>query len=214
MGKKARYYVVWKGRRPGVFRTWKECSEQVTGFPGAVYKGFPSLRDAETALASELAPKQRPPRRSPARSRPPPPAEPIPDSYTVDASCIGPPGPVEYRGVETRTGREVFRQGPFANGTNNIAEFLAIVHALALLHGRGLSMPIYSDSQIAIGWVRRKKCRTKHVRDETNSELFELIDRAEAWLRGNEYDNQLLKWETTVWGENPADFGRKIEFQN
>ncbi|MBL8103913.1 MAG: hypothetical protein JNM02_15390, partial [Anaerolineales bacterium] len=42
-----------------------------------------------------------------------------------------------------------------------------------------------------------------------NEELFELIDRAEEWLKNNIYANKLLKWETQIWGENPADFGRK-----
>lgn len=40
---------------------------------------------------------------------------------------------MEYRGVYVRTGQELFRIGPYPDGTNNVGEFLALVHALALL---------------------------------------------------------------------------------
>jgi len=116
---------------------------------------------------------------------------------------------LEYRGVWTETAEELFRQGPFAQGTNNIGEFLALVHALAHLKKEGLNIPIYSDSKIAIGWLKRKKCKTQLQADEQNVRLFELINRAEKWLQDNPYENEILKWDTILWGENPADFGRK-----
>jgi ribonuclease HI len=87
--------------------------------------------------------------------------------------------------------------------------FLAIVHALALFRKEGINLPIYSDSKNAIDWVRHKKCKTKLVREERSSKLFDLIERAETWLQNNEYTNEILKWETEAWGEIPADFGRK-----
>lgn len=43
---------------------------------------------------------------------------------------------MEYRGVDTKTRKQIFIQGPFEEGTNNIGEFLAIVHGLALLKKR------------------------------------------------------------------------------
>ena len=72
-----------------------------------------------------------------------------------------------------------------------------------------ITLPIYSDSRNAIGWVRDKQARTNHDRNDKNTKLFELIDRAIKWLKENEYENEVLKWETKAWGENPADFGRK-----
>jgi ribonuclease HI len=116
---------------------------------------------------------------------------------------------VEYQGVDTKTQKALFSAGPFEDGTVNIAEFLAIVHALAYCKQRGITLPIYSDSRNAIGWVADKQVRTKHTRTETSEKLFQLIDRALAWLNNNEYVNPILKWETRAWGENPADFGRK-----
>jgi ribonuclease HI len=133
----------------------------------------------------------------------------IPESLSVDAACSGNPGIMEYRGVETGTGREIFHVGPFNPATNNIGEFLALVHGLALLKQQNLELPIYSDSTTALAWVRKKKCNSKLERTNTNQEVFDLIQRAEKWLRLNDYKNPVLKWETERWGEIPADFGRK-----
>jgi ribonuclease HI len=127
----------------------------------------------------------------------------------VDAACSGNPGILEYRCVHTTSKKELFYQGPFENGTNNIGEFLAIVHALALLKKKGLTSPIYTDSEIALRWVKEKKCKTRLKQDEKNARLFDLIRRAENWLQENTFENPLLKWDTMHWGQIPADFGRK-----
>ena len=130
-------------------------------------------------------------------------------SIAVDAASSGNPGVMEYRGVDTQTGKVLFKQGPFQEGTNNIGEFLAIVHGLAYLARHGSKRIIYSDSRTAISWVKKKKCNTRLKASEKNKDLFELIHRAEAWLTTNTYPNPILKWETRAWGEIPADFGRK-----
>ena len=122
--------------------------------------------------------------------------------------CSGNPGKMEYRGVYLPTGKQIFHYGP-VYGTNNIGEFLAIVHALALLKQKGLDMPVYSDSVNAISWVKQKKCKTKLPRNERTEALFQMIERAEKWLRENAYATPIRKWETEKWGEVPADFGRK-----
>ena len=118
----------------------------------------------------------------------------------VDAAWNTATGDVEYQGIFLATKQRLFLKGPYADGTNNIGEFLAIVHALAFLHQQGSNIPVYSDSRTAIGWVKETS---------RNAELFDLLDRAETWLQTHKYANPILKWETTVWGENPADFGRK-----
>lgn len=134
----------------------------------------------------------------------------IKESISVDAACSGNPGDMEYRGVWTANGQELFRIGPYRDGTNNIGEFLAIVHALALLKKQNDDKtPIYSDSRNAILWVKKKKANTKLARTRHNEIIFDLIARAEKWLRENTWSNPLLKWETKYWGEIPADFGRK-----
>jgi ribonuclease HI len=138
----------------------------------------------------------------------------IPENFdmncvAVDAACSGNPGPMEYRGVYLLTGQQIFHFGP-VYGTNNIGEFLAIVHALALMKQKGIRMTIYSDSRNALAWVKQKKCKTKLERTPKTEELFQMIERAENWLKTHTYaDIPLLKWETEEWGEVPADFGRK-----
>ena len=46
----AKFYAVKKGKKTGIFSTWDECKEQVTGFKGAVYKSFKTLSEAEAFL--------------------------------------------------------------------------------------------------------------------------------------------------------------------
>ena len=209
--KNQKYYVVWKGIETGVFTSWTECEKQIKGYTGAVYKSFKSKELAEKAFKSEsrqfignnifiseLTEEQKILI-----------GKPIPDSLSVDAACSGNPGILEYRGVDTKTGIELFRQGPFPEGTVNIGEFLALVHGLAYLKKIKSNIPIYSDSRTAIKWVKTKVVKTKLQRTPKNEELFKLVDRAVNWLHNNTFPNIILKWETAAWGEIPADFGRK-----
>lgn len=131
------------------------------------------------------------------------------EAWAVDAGCSGNPGPMEYQAVDLQTGAQVFHYGP-VHGTNNIGEFLAIVHALALMEQRGIhDKVVYSDSYNAILWVKKKRCKTKLVRNEQTENLFKIIARAENWLRTHTISTPVIKWETAKWGEIPADFGRK-----
>jgi ribonuclease HI len=200
---KTKFYVVWVGRQPGVYATWAECAAQVNGFSGAKYKAFEQPRQARAAFQQgwqEYIGKTTP------AALPP---QVITASISVDAACDGSPGNLEYRGVDTATGQELFHLGPLANGTNNLGEFLAIVHALALLQQQGKSIPIYSDSRTAQSWVKAKTVRSQLPRNETTEPIWLLVDRALAWLEQNSYPNKILDWDTEAWGENRADFGRK-----
>lgn len=134
--------------------------------------------------------------------------EEIKQALCVDAACSGNPGPMEYRGVHIPSGKEVFRFGPI-QGTNNIGEFLAIVHALALMQQKNISMPIYSDSVSGMAWVRNRKAKTTLCRTAQTEQALDLVARAENWLRTNQVQVPILKWDTENWGEIPADFGRK-----
>ena len=130
-------------------------------------------------------------------------------SIAVDAASSGNPGIMEYRGVDTQTHKQLFHQGPFQQGTNNVGEFLALVHGLAFLKKNNSDRILYTDSKIAMGWVKAKKCRTKLTQTSKNKAIFDLITRAELWLKTNPYNTRIVKWETKAWGEIPADFGRK-----
>lgn len=204
---KKHYYVVWNGIEPGIYHSWDECEAQIKGVKQALYKSFNSLADAERAYSS--SPYDYVGRKSKEECKTKElPATVIRNALAVDAACSGNPGQMEYRGVYIGTGEEIFHFGPMF-GTNNIGEFLAIVHGLALLKQKGIEIPIYSDSRNALLWVKQKKCKTKLPRDNKSEELFGYIERAEKWLAQNNYSTTLLKWETDEWGEIPADFGRK-----
>ena len=115
---------------------------------------------------------------------------------------------MEYQAIDLQTGARVFHYGPI-HGTNNIGEFLAIVHGLSYLKKHHLDKIIYSDSANAISWVRQKQCKSKLPNDADTAELWDFVHRAEQWLRSNTYTTEIRKWDTDRWGEIPADFGRK-----
>lgn len=208
---KKKFYVVWKGRKTGVFNNWDECKKQIEGCKGAQYKSFNNLKDAEDAFRGKYEDYKGQKVSSVVLSEEQVQlyGKPILDSISVDAACSGNPGVMEYQGVDTESKKKIFKKGPYQQSSNNIGEFLALVHALALMKSNQDSRPIYSDSKTAISWVRRKRCNSKVERNDLNKDSFELVDRAEKWLHNNSFDNQILKWETKAWGEIPADFGRK-----
>lgn len=209
MAKKNKYYVVWIGKKTGVFDSWKECEESVKGFEGAKYKSFDSLTSAQEAFNDN-------PDKFIAKNKKTKPVLqtlltanlPIYESISTDAACSGNPGLMEYRGVYTKNGDTLFYY-KHKRGTNNIGEFLGIVHGLSYLKKHNLPHPLYTDSKTAIAWVKQKKCKTKLTPDESNKDLFDYIHRAEQWLESNSYSTEILKWDTESWGEIPADFGRK-----
>ena len=198
---------MWNGLNPGVYHSWDDCQAQIKGVKGAVYKSFDSKEEAERAYASPayIYTKKA---ETPTFTLETLPAVVERYALAVDAACSGNPGPMEYRGVYLGDGKEIFHFGP-VHGTNNIGEFLAIVHALAMLEKQGLKMTIYSDSRTAISWVRKKCCKTQLERTDETEELFQLIERAESWLKAHRVTVPIVKWETEQWGEIPADFGRK-----
>lgn len=209
---KKKFFVVWEGYTPGIYASWDECKKQIHQYPAAKYMGFETHHDALEAFASpyyDFIGKNKKEVKAPDPEKIKLVGLPDFESLSVDAACSGSPGAMEYRGVYTRTKQEIFHQGPFREGTNNIGEFLALVHGLAFMKQKGSELPVYSDSKTAIKWVKQKKAATKLERSPKNEDVFILIERAEKWLRENSWNNPILKWETDAWGEIPADFGRK-----
>ena len=213
MAKKQKYYVVWQGKQPGIYTDWDTCREQVQGVQGAQYKGFDTLAEAEAAIKlpygsvvrvesgerrvesgkstvlfvdndgmTAIRPDAQPPL-------------PVLDALAVDAACSGNPGIMEYQGIYIPTRTRVFHyQAP--KGTNNIGEFLAIVHGLSYLKKHHLDQIIYSDSVNAMSWVRQKVCKSKLPDDASTAELWDFVHRAEQWLRSNTYTTEIRKWDT------------------
>ena len=212
---KGKFYVVWAGHTPGVYDNWNDCLKQTKNFPAAKYKSFKTRDEAHSAFLDPYS--KHVGKAAVSRSKPKGQQDLskfgnkiISNSISVDAACSGNPGLMEYRGVHTVSREEIFRQGPHKDGTNNVGEFLALVHGLAMLKKHNQpNLPIYTDSKTAMAWVRNKKVKTTLKKNARNANLFELMDRAIEWLKTNTYSNPIIKWDTKNWGEIPADFGRK-----
>ncbi len=214
MSNARKYYVVWEGRAPGIYDSWEECHDQIDGYPGAKYKSYASQEAATEAFRGRPEQHMTFLRRLGTVKHAPVDYTSIPgirlDAWAVDGACSRNPGPMEYRGVRVADGAEIFRIGPFEGGTNNIGEYLALVHALALLHRAGdTTTPVYSDSRTGLAWLRRRAANTTLTPTPENASLRAVIARADAWLQTHTPANPILKWDTDRWGEIPADFGRK-----
>lgn len=206
---KKKFYVVWEGHETGIFSSWKTCEKAIKNYPSAKYKSFENEAQAKKA---SYEPFYRYIGKNAKPAAPPNPnagGGPLAASIAVDAAYSSASKQMEYQGVYTHDKSVLFKVGPLPKGTNNVGEFLAIVHALALCKKNNTTLPIYTDSQTAMAWVRNKKAKTTLQEEPANEKLFEYIDRAETWLKNNVWPNKILKWDTRNWGEIPADFGRK-----
>lgn len=209
---KKKYYVVWEGKRPGIYDRWEDCRRQVEGIERARYKSFDTFEQATKAMMSdyrEYVGRKAGSVKSEKLYNYNAPGQPVAPALCVDAACSGNPGDMEYRCVHIPSGQEIFRQGPYKMATNNIGEYLALVHVLSLQFQQGLDLPVYTDSVNAMKWIAAGKARTKLIPNKENRVVFDLLERAERWLMNHQSGITILKWNTDAWGEIPADFGRK-----
>lgn len=199
----SKYYAVIRGRKPGVYGSWEECKLQTDKFTGSLYKSYGTKKEAEEAFARKSIDEN------------------IEDdevkeltyegnSISVDGSTRNNTGLTEYQGVRTDTGEKLFGSKLYKSGTNNLAEFIALVVGIRYLDKKGLNIPIYTDSMTAMAWLRNKKVNTDLKVNEDTKEILEDVKVAEGYIKGvdiGKYD--VRKWETKDWGESKADFGRK-----
>jgi ribonuclease HI len=215
MAVKRKFYVVWNGVAPGIYDSWEECQLQIKGYPDARYKSYATLEEATEAYRGDPREQMGIFKAMSAHKHVVVNYSAFPeirtDAIAVDAACSKNPGPVEYQGVMIATGEQVFHVGPVEGGTNNIGEYIAIIHAASLFARQGnFTTPIYSDSRTALAWIRNGRSRTTITPTANNARIINMLQRADAWLRANgPIKNPIYKWDTDNWGEIPADFGRK-----
>lgn len=213
VARRQKFYVVWVGFKPGIYDSWKECSSQTDGYRDARYKSFPTHEAALQAF-TDGPDSYWGAAKSPSRHTTPPPNE-IPNrppshSLCVDGAFNGRTGDMEYRGVWNHNRQVAFASSVIPNGTNNIAEFLAVVEAMQLLQKMGREWPIYTDSVTALSWIRKRQVKSTIFSDPfANQELKDRVIKALDWLTENNPQTPVFKWRTTQWGEIPADYGRK-----
>lgn len=212
---KRKFYVVWVGHSPGIYDSWTECQLQTQNYPGARFKAFDSQEAATEAFRGDPEEQTSLLRAIARHSK----SDIInyaaipeinPDSIAVDGACSGNPGPMEYQGVDVVTGARIFHFGPVPGGTNNVAEYLALIHALAFLDKTdNRHTVVYSDSRTALAWLRNRGHKSKLKPTPDNTLIFNLLNRADHWIQTHPVHNTVLKWNTDAWGEIPADFNRK-----
>lgn len=211
-----KFYVVFAGYQPGIYDSWEECKTQVDGYKGASYKAYDSCEAATNAFRKVMDVEEMQFYTFLTRNKNTgtPDYSAFPeirtDAIAVDGACDrNPGGNVEYQGVHVASGRQLFHVGPLPHGSNNIGEYIGLVHALAFLAKSGdTTTPVYSDSRTALSWLRRRHSHTT-LQFPPGSRLKELLDRADRWVATHTWSNPVYKWDTESWGEIPADFGRK-----
>ncbi len=175
-----KFYVVWAGRKAGIYTDWASCKSQVDGFPGARYKSFPGRAEAEAAFntgpgakstttSKELAGK-KPSNRQTVKTYN---TEEITglkfDTFIyTDGGCEPNPG-------EAGSGMAVYRDGKISElwyglynpkGTNNTAELHALFQALVFAEeelAKNRTAVILCDSKYSIqcisqwaaGWKKK-----------------------------------------------------------
>ncbi len=207
-----KYYVVEIGLVPGIYENWEECKKNVNGYKNAKYKSYVSLDEAKKAFYSsiifdkkienniEIKEKNNNIKYN----------DILKNSICVDGACSGNPGKGEYQCVDTLSKEVIFKSKIYEDSTNNLMEFLALVNALIYLKENNKDCYIYTDSVSALAWVRDKEVKTSLKETKKNIILFDEIKERIFWLKSNQVNmNKILKWDTKVLGEIPADFGRK-----
>ena len=188
-------FAVKKGRLTGLFNTWAECGKQVLGFPGAVFKSFPTEEEARAWLSGvpesvSLFPDDAGTAKPAPHSDPPAPAaenEP-PVDYTVytDGSCLrNPDGPGGYAAVIISTQDGEIREitGGEPSTTNNRMELRAGIEALRALPPHS-TVSFCTDSQYMKNgftnyWLRnwkRNGWKTAKGEPVKNQDLWRALD--------------------------------------
>lgn len=211
---KNKFYVVWKGRETGVFTDWTEVSKLIKGFRNAEYKGFANKESAELEFQlgspsgrskiNEVKVSEKPEGASSKTKAP------DYECLTVDGSYLGSKNMMQYRCVWNASGEEVFGTKPILGGNQNIAEFLALVGAMKYrVVTKQYDLHIYSDSKTALSWVRNKKIKSTYDLGQLDEIVQNRIYGALEFISKSGVAKNLFKWESALWGEIPADYGRK-----
>ena len=221
------FYAVKNGRKPGIYKTWEECLAQVNGYPGALYKGFHSLVDAETFLKAgdhfQLSGSL------PVSGNKV--ANPKKVAIYTDGASIGNPGPGGYGIVMIYGKHRKEAKGGFRLTTNNRMELMAALVGLGMLNTK-CSVTIYTDSQYLVdamtkGWVKRWRAngwKTMENKKVANIDLWkQLLEQndkhivAFEWIRGHQGNKEnercdQLSTQMASSGVLPADTGYESQF--
>lgn len=139
--RKSNFYAVKVGKQPGIYKTWDECKEQVSGFSGAVYKGFLTKKEAEEFLSGKSAVNARANKGSS--------VEDVDVTIYVDGSFDADTGVYGYGFVA------IFKDGTIKEfyGANNDADTARIRNVAGEMLG----------AMFAVRYAKNKKCKSVKI---------------------------------------------------
>jgi ribonuclease HI len=151
-----KYYVVFKGRTPGIYQNWTECQKQINKFKGAEHKSYLSVEAAEEAYYGQdyIVNSENNEQAQEGNLL----LNHFDYSIFCDGACRGNPGPAGSGvAIYQRELLDLLLYGSYNSfSTNNAAELLALHEALLWAENyinNGLSVQIYCDSSYAINAV-------------------------------------------------------------
>jgi len=212
-----KYYVVRNGKKKWIFDSWDETKVIVEWFQNAKYKSFDDYDIAKKSFDmwydvffGQRDKKVKKDKKEIIKNK-----KILTPSICVDASCMGNPGNLQYQIVDTGNLCNIYKSPIFEHWTQNIWEYMAIVHWMMILSENDFYKKykiIYSDSNTAISWIVNKKPKTSLIRDIYNIKLKNQFEKTNKWLLENTEkikNIQVIKRETKYRWEILADFGRK-----
>jgi len=196
-----KFYAVAKGRKPGIYNSWPAAQSQIEGFPGAVYKGFTTFKEAEDWMKSPVFGKRVSESKSIKESSPETtiPGEGEIAIYT-DGGCSGNPGPGGYGIVQISGSIRKELSGGYRLTTNNRMELMGVIVALRNLERKNLPVRICTDSSYVVngisrGWAKSwrknnwiKSDKKPALNPDLWSELLDLLEGLDVtfiWVKGH-----------------------------
>lgn len=194
-------YAVAKGRKPGIYNNWPAAQAQIEGFPGAIYKGFPTIAEAEEWMKNPVFSKASSASNG-IEERPLGNTMPKTGEVTIytDGGSSGNPGPGGYGIVQIYGDERKELSGGFRLTTNNRMELMGVIVALRNLEHKNLPVTICTDSSYVVngitkGWAKSwrknnwiKSDKKPAVNPDLWSELLDLIEPLKitfVWVKGH-----------------------------
>lgn len=197
-----KYYAIASGRIPGIYDTWPAAQAQVTGYPGARFKGFSTRAEAEAWIQNPACsyspekPLAKAPRPSSSGTSPKSGEVTI---YT-DGGARYNPGPGGYGIVQIYNGERKELSGGYQLTTNNRMELMGCIVALRELEHRDKPVTLYSDSSYVVngivkGWAKNwqqrgwiKSDQKPAINPDLWAELLALVQELSVtfkWVKGH-----------------------------
>lgn len=126
------------------------------------------------------------------------------EGIAVDAAHSMKNGVTQYRGIDLKTGLEIFAK-EIGNQTVNIGEFLGVVAAVKFIIDTDYRpRVVYTDSMTALTWLNEKQTASR--------KRYAELQKAEVFLKAFAFVVDRIEvrhWNNAAWGETPADYGLK-----